>query len=67
MRLPLDYARVNEIPAWYVVDPASRYGVTLDGRKYVQTGQELIDGLDVTATGGKPVRIRVVDFGRSPA
>jgi len=49
----LDWARLNEMPAWFVVEPEKKYIVTLNGsQEMVMLGEKLIDGLSVTVEPG---------------
>ena len=54
----LDWARLNEMPEWFIVEPDKKYIVTLNtSQEMVTLGKELIDGLSV---GLKPGVIRTV-------
>ena len=56
----LDWARLNEMPAWFVVQPAEEYVVGLDGdTEKTVLGRELIDGVSVTVEPGEVRIIRV--------
>ena len=49
----LDWARLNEMPAWFVVEPEKEYSVTVNGSpEKVMLGQQLIDGLSVAVEPG---------------
>lgn len=49
----LDWARLNEMPAWFVVEPDRKYIVTLNGTQgMVMLGKELIDGLPFAVEPG---------------
>ena len=53
MRLPLDYARINQFPEWFTVDAEARYQVVLDGdRKQVVTGAALAAGFPLRLEPG---------------
>lgn len=59
----LDWARLNEMPEWFVVEPDRKYAVTLNGeREQVTRGRALIDGLRV---GVEPGVIRMVRVRRA--
>jgi len=49
----LDWARLNEMPAWFVVEPEKKYIVTLNGsQEMVMLGRELIDGVPISVEPG---------------
>jgi hypothetical protein len=60
MKLPLDYARINQFPEWFTVDGAARYAVEVgtDGARD-QTGAELARGLTVHLEAGQTKLIHV--------
>ena len=65
----LDWARVNAMPQWFVVQPKQDYVVTLDGSEQkVVPGRELIAGLPITVQPGVvgTVRVRQVENRESP-
>ena len=58
----LDWARLNEMPQWFVVQPERRYWVSLDeSAPRVMSGAELTTGLALDAAPQKVIRIRVRD------
>jgi len=60
----LDWARLNEMPQWFVVEPDRKYIVTLNGeQESVVLGKELIDGLSIAVEPGavRTVRVRPVE------
>jgi hypothetical protein len=61
----LDWARLNEMPGWFVVQPAEEYIVSLEGdTEQTVLGRELIDGVSVTV---EPGEVRVVRVGKVEA
>ncbi len=66
----LDWARLNEMPAWFVAEPEKKYLVTFNGEQEMVTpGRELIDGLPVEVEPGdvRTVRVRPVEGRCGPA
>jgi hypothetical protein len=59
MRLPLDYARINQFPEWFVTEPEKRYEVhALAGdAKSTLTGAQLQAGMDVQLKAGVETRL----------
>ena len=56
----IDWARINEMPQWYVVRPEDEYSVTIDEQPHqVLKGQELVDGMPIDVAPGKTLKIRV--------
>lgn len=56
----IDWARINEMPQWYVVRPEARYTVVVDGGSPREmAGAELIAGLPVELKAGGETRIVV--------
>jgi hypothetical protein len=56
----IDWARINEMPQWFVVRPERKYRVALDGEPPTEaTGRRLIDGLAIESQPGSPRRVRV--------
>lgn len=63
-KLTLDWARINEMPQWYVVRPAQQYSVTIDEQPpRILRGRELIEGMPIEVPDGKARRIRVQSYG----
>jgi hypothetical protein len=50
MRLPLDYARINQFPEWFTVDAKTRYQVVINGK-----GQQAVTGAALAA--GLPLHL----------
>jgi hypothetical protein len=56
----IDWARINEMPQWYLVRPENEYSVTIgDQPPRSLSGQELIDGLAVDVVPCKPLKVHV--------
>jgi len=56
----INWARINQMPQWFVVRPEQKYAVNFLGLKSeVVDGQKLIDGIKLTATPGQTQRILV--------
>jgi hypothetical protein len=56
----LDWARINEMPQWFVVSPQARYRVRVaDAGPRDLTGRELIAGLEMKLTPGQTRRVEV--------
>ena len=56
----IDWARINEMPQWYLVRPENEYSVTIGAQPPRSlSGQELIDGLAVDVVPGKPLKVHV--------
>ena len=56
----IDWARINEMPAWFVVRPEHDYSVRFDDCDPVPIpGQTLINGIDMTVGAGQTRRIEV--------
>ena len=50
----MDWARINEMPQWYVVDPAAAYDVDVDGEGAQRAaGSSLIAGLEMHLQAGQ--------------
>lgn len=60
-RATIDWARVNEMPQWFVVQPRGRYAVTIGGDPPASfSGRQLIEGhLRLAVPPGAPRRIRI--------
>lgn len=56
----IDWARIVEMPQWYVVRPERNYRVTIDASPArILPGSELIRGLELSLSAGLKVRMRV--------
>lgn len=59
----VDWARINEMPQWYVVQPRITYSVSIGPASPVAKrrleGKALIDGLSIEVESSRPLRIRV--------
>lgn len=56
----VDWARINEMPQWFVVRPEKQYQVVIDANPATAVpGQRLLDGLAIQVTPGHPRRIVV--------
>jgi hypothetical protein len=56
----IDWARINEMPAWFVVRPEGDYSVRFDDCEPATiAGQTLINGIDITVGAGRTRRIEV--------
>ena len=56
----IDWARLNEMPQWFVARPEKEYSVVIDDREPLLLGGErLIDGLPVEIAPGRSARIEV--------
>lgn len=56
----IDWARINEMPQWFVVRPEAKYVVTIDGGPpAVLSGRELIRGVEMSSGPGQLRQIRV--------
>ena len=66
----LDWARLNEMPEWFVVEPERKYIVTLNGsQEMVTSGRELIDGVSIAVEPGviRTVWVQQVEDQELPA
>jgi len=60
----LDWARINEMPQWFVVRPDARYSVSTDGGPAAaRSGRELLEGLRIEA---RPAILRRVEVSPVP-
>jgi len=60
MRLPLDYARINQFPEWFTVRTEARYEVRIgQDRLLERTGAQLAEGLAVKLQAGETAMVRV--------
>ena len=60
----IDWARINEMPQWFVARPGATYAVTIDGGKpALFRGQELIRGIEASSGPGHSRQIRVAPAG----
>jgi len=61
----IDWARINELPQWFVVEPSSVYEVRRDEMDSAHLrGDELIRGLEVQLQPGQCLRIEVAEIPR---
>ncbi|MFQ6133830.1 MAG: hypothetical protein ACE5R4_17445, partial [Armatimonadota bacterium] len=60
MRLPENYPRLNEMPAWYPVHKNTHYTVRVNTESSQYTGRQLWEGLPVSLEAGEVVRMEVV-------
>ena len=60
MNLPMDYPRINQFPAWFLVAPRGTYRMVLtDEGETTYRGQTLIEGVSVDVEAGKEKRFIV--------
>jgi hypothetical protein len=58
--MTIDWARINEKPRWWVVQPEEKYSLHIVGKPPdVLEGQELIHGFPIDVDCDEPLRIRV--------
>ena len=57
MKLPLDYARINQFPEWFTVDGGSRYEVQIGRDIQTFAGSRLIEGLPVSLKAGETTTV----------
>ncbi|MBM3335669.1 hypothetical protein FJY63_13500 [Candidatus Sumerlaeota bacterium] len=59
--MAMDYPRINGFSEWFTAKAGARYGVRIGNSAEMRTvgGDELIRGVDVEATGGKPLYLTV--------
>ncbi len=63
----LDWARVNEMPTWFVAQPDHKYTVTVDGSQpKTVSGKDLIDGLPITLEPDKTQTLCVQPAAKQP-
>jgi hypothetical protein len=56
----IDWARINEMPAWFVVRSKRNYSVRFDdGEPAAILGRTLINGIEVSVDAGRTLRIEV--------
>lgn len=56
----VDWARINEMPAWFVVWPEREYRMSLDGSEpETVSGQTLIGGIEISLGAGQTRRMEV--------
>ena len=56
----IDWARLNEMPQWFVAQPTTHYAVSINGAPPVaMTGAQLLAGLPIALTPNTPRRIRI--------
>jgi len=62
MRLPFDYARINQFPEWFALDRDARYDIRKDrGQGREQTGAQLANGLPIELAAGQ---VLILEVGR---
>lgn len=67
LNLPMDYARINQLPEWFAVEADARYEITVNGdNARTVTGKEL-HGLPLTLEPGKPALIAVKSLSEAAA
>ncbi len=61
--LPGNYARINEFPEWFTVEPFNFYTLinAADGTKSRYPGLELKDGIDVELKAGEVIHLKVIE------
>ncbi len=59
LNLPINYPRLNEFPEWFTVEPGRTYTVRIGDCERTVDGRELIQGLDLKVTAGKPQVLHV--------
>jgi hypothetical protein len=56
----IDWARINEVPAWFVVRGEDDYAIRFDGGEPVKiAGKTLINGIEISVGAGQTRRIEV--------
>ena len=56
----MDWARINEMPQWFIVQPGKRYSVAVDGGQPVEVESgDLVTGLPIDLGAKSIQRIRV--------
>ena len=63
LNLPINYPRINQFQEWYPVDAEKKYRITeaKTRKTSIVTGQELIDGYDVSLSGNEMLFLTVVE------
>ena len=59
LRLPMDWARINQWPQWFTADSGRKYVLTVNGKKRACTGAELRQGIDLTLLPGEVAIVQV--------
>jgi hypothetical protein len=60
LHLPFDYARLNQFPEWFTVEPDGAYRVRVDGQEErTVSGKALSEGLPIKAPVGKVTVVEV--------
>jgi len=59
MGLPINYPRLNEMPAWFPLEKKARYQVCVGAGKAVYSGRQLWQGLGVSIGAGETVLVEV--------
>ncbi len=60
LHLPWNYARLNEFPEWFVLEPGATYTVRVGGKTKSMSRADLERGLPVTVPAGRPVTVSLV-------
>ncbi|MGV8096725.1 MAG: hypothetical protein AB2L24_33115 [Mangrovibacterium sp.] len=57
----LNWARINEIPQWFIVRPGRKYRINIFGsHPLILDGQELINGLKINIQAGQLIPVQIV-------
>ena len=59
LRLPMDWARINQFPQWFTTEANRKYVLTVNGKKKTYIGAELRQGIDLTLLPGEVATIQV--------
>ena len=59
--LPINYARINEFPEWYTIEPFDYYNIEnlKNNRTYLYPGLEMIEGINLSLTPGETLYLKV--------
>ncbi len=58
--LTMNWARINEMPQWWVVQPEQEYSLQMGALPaQVVSGQKLIDGVPIDVAAGESLKIQV--------
>ena len=61
LRLPMDWARINQFPQWFSVEAGGNYMVVVNGAKKTYTGAELRQGIELSLAPGEVVTVKVFE------